>query len=362
MKKFLLAILLGLSLILPATTTAAPSGNIKIALVLLNWQDHPDQLFSTDFANHRMFLDSDSIAAYYEDTSYGKLHITGDVIGWQTVPYNRTPCLYGQWKDASYNMAVASGYDMTQYNYFVYAWSGDSNCGLAGYASIGQSVSYIGALQTNNLTESTIAHELGHNFGIDHANTRVCYDANHVQVQASSNCTDNEYQDPYDVMGNSSYVTMNAIHRTTLGWLPSSNTQIVTTNGTYSIVPLEWRTAQKQQIQIVIPKQGKKTFPNYYLEFRQSYGWDDFQETSLYGVPWAVEGVMIRQGSFSLAALDTFLMDATPNSIDEPSGKTRFDQPLPVGQVFYDAEARVKITTLSVGSTGATVKVEYLKK
>lgn len=363
MKK-ILSVLFGLILLLniPVTAHAAgPLGNTKVAVFLINWQDDTEQPISISLADSQMFTASNSVSAYYDATSYGKMHLVGDILGWYTVPYDSVDCQWPLWRDWTYNQ-VAQTTDMSQYQYLVYAWPVAHSCGVAGLANIGGTISYDGAVTTNSISTALVAHELGHNFGLDHANARICYDSNGTQVQVSNNCTNSEYGDHYDVMGNSNMFTMNAIHRTTLGWLPESNTQTITSAGIYHIYPLEWNTNQIQQLQIKIPKQGRTTFSDYFVEIRQTYGWDDFQENGCCGVSWGVNGIAIHQRSSTLAGLDTYLMDATPNSPDIPSGATFYDQTLFVGKTFYDEAARVKITTLTIDSNGATVKVEYLKK
>ena len=60
-----------------------------------------------------------------------------------------------------------------------------------------------------------LAHELGHNLGLYHANYFDCQAAYTV---AGTSCMSDEYGDPIEVMG-SRYHDFNAIHKELLGWI-----------------------------------------------------------------------------------------------------------------------------------------------
>lgn len=328
--------------------------NIHAAVFLVDWSNGTEFLPSKDIITTQI---STNVAAFYDDTSYGKVALTEDTFGWYNVS-NPGGCSIAAWAQEGRDQAMAAGADLSLYNKFIYVFP-FSDCGWAGFSS-GTSV-YVNGVYQSGLSDSLVAHELGHTFGLGHANTRTCK-LNGVFVQASSICEDFVYQDPYDVMGNSSYTTLDATHRTLAGWLPLTNTQAITSTGTYHITPLEFRSNTIQALQIIIPKQGNKTFNQYCVEIRQSYGWDNFQEASPYGAHWGVDGIMIRQAGNCLTSRETYLMDATPNSIDEPSGATRLDQTLFVGKSFIDPDARITIKTIAIDATGATVQVTFNKK
>lgn len=368
--SLLFPLVLLFSLLLPAQVSASTTlSNIKIAAFLIDWQDYSDQPITVQQAQSELFgTGNKSVRDFFRDTSYNKIDIDGTVFGYFTVPYNKSPCLDATWANYAKNEAIAQGNDLSEYQVFIYMWNiwAQAPCAYGGITNHNQI--FAQGLTNNHLSGSLIAHELGHTDAIaklGHANTRICYDSTGLEVQASDNCQDFEYQDHYDTMGNSSYSTFDAPHRSLAGWLLQENTLTVTANGTYHVNPLEIPMNGIQQLQIKIPKQGRKTFTEYCIEIRQSYGWDQWQ-TGPYGTAaWATGGIMIRQ-PFGIGTCRgseaTYLRDATPNSPNEPYNAPSYDQTLFVGKTFYDQLARVKITTVAIDSTGADVKIEYLKK
>ena len=79
-----------------------------------------------------------------------------------------------------------------------------------------------------------IAHELGHNFGLDHSRARDC---NLTPIDADSECIVSGYGDILDTMGNRNNGHYNAFQKLRLGWL--QNVETVSTNGTYILEPYE---------------------------------------------------------------------------------------------------------------------------
>src|SRR5919112_6647927 len=82
------------------------------------------------------------------------------------------------------------------------------------------------------------SHELGHNFGVDHAAALTCTRSG-SRVSYSSNCSADEYGDPFDVMGYNGQRHMSNWHRLQLGLLGSGDVQTVATHGAYRIAPAE---------------------------------------------------------------------------------------------------------------------------
>ena len=77
-----------------------------------------------------------------------------------------------------------------------------------------------------------VAHELGHNYGLNHANF---WDTAGKSVIGAGQSL--EYGDIFDTMGGSGggIRQFNARYKSLLNWLPSTGVQTVTTNGTYTV-------------------------------------------------------------------------------------------------------------------------------
>jgi hypothetical protein len=128
------------------------------------------------------------------------------------------------------NAAQNAGYDVNSYNLYVVAFSYTPNMGWAGLAYVGGS----GALINGSFNITVVAHELGHNYGLNHASFWRPTDTTTPIGQGS----EVEYGDSFDMMGNSgsSQHHFNVAYKHVLNWLKDENLQTVTTGGEYQIL------------------------------------------------------------------------------------------------------------------------------
>ena len=187
-----------------------------------------------------------------------------------------------------------------------------------------------------------IAHELGHGFGMMHANSMECL-----------SCRSNEYGDEFDVMGKSrlGYIRhINAPHKEEVGWL-TDNT-IVTTEGEYLLKPLEAKEPKGAIQQIKLPIKVKPQFYSdaenvyYTLEFRQPIDYDAGAESRVYS------GILIHLSGF-------------PSSILFRTNVVNYEQNtqiplLQIGQSFKDNVNGYEITLEKIDADGALVKIDKL--
>ncbi len=89
-------------------------------------------------------------------------------------------------------------------------------------------------------------HELGHNLGLMHANSYICYPELHYYPDTYDNCSGWEYGDPYSVMGTGSG-HMHAREKGELGWFEPSNLA-GGGEGVFTIAPLELPTLEVQAV------------------------------------------------------------------------------------------------------------------
>lgn len=347
-----------------STTTSSQSAQTikKIAVVLFNFQNNTQQPFTPSLAQQKVFTSTDSVAAYFNEASFGKWDIqgknsvTGDVYGWTTIPYDNTTCSYSAWASAARQQLGVStiGYDT-----IVYMFPSTSSCGWSGYGSVGGSPGWSYVNSSNaNLNLGTTSHELGHNFGMYHAASYSCYENGvKVPVSLSSNCSVNEYGDLYDLMGSSSYRRhFNVYHKgqTTTNWLNSVNTYTINPgvepSGVYTLVPQEQSSSSGIQ-SLRIPRTFSSTgtvTDYYYVELRKPFGFDTFGSTDT-----APNGVLIRIApSYSSAQMSKLIDTVTTTN-------TVSDSALTTGRTFTDPYTGISITTLSVSATSAEVEVTF---
>lgn len=333
------------TLVGPIQTADAVVGGtteIRVAVLLVNFTRQPSEPWTRQFVHDIYFGAEGSVAAYYAELSNGRVSITGSVFGYLTIAADTSRCAYKSWGTAARDAARAGGIDLAAYSTIVYAFPYQPVCWWGGYARTGSSAGPGRDTWINGLFSLYLAsHELGHNLGADHAGSISCTDGGEP-VAFSATCRTYAYGDPYDTMGYTGQRHMHAWHRWKLGLLDPDEVATVSESGRYLIAPAEARGADPRLIRI-----PRASGDYYVLELRQTYGeFDDFPA----GSP-AINGISIRIVR-DTGHVPSKLIDTTPATC------TFIDAPLTVGQTFADAVNHIAITTLSVGPTGAEVRIQ----
>jgi hypothetical protein len=330
-----------------AAVTARPR---KVAVILVRFgTSPPDDDPTSDFVRQRVFTDPDSTNAYYQEDSYGdisligKTRADGDVFGWYTVaPPVSDPswgCDVDQIATNAEAAAAADGFVASGYDHIVYAFPYQDMCGWAGLGEMPGTHAWINGYIDQ---VDVVAHELGHNMGLNHASGLSCTNAG-TPVAIGPSCTIQEYGDPFDVMGSTSHRN-NAWHLDQIGFMAPARVQVANGDGTYTLDSTHTRTTGTQLLRVRRPAGAS---PAYYdLELRSSGGvFDSFLSTDP-----AVMGVTIHTDPETTTLARSMLIDTTPGS---PGGFR--DAPLTVGHTFSDGT--VSITVQSISGGVATVDV-----
>jgi hypothetical protein len=320
----------------------APSPK-KVAVILANFTNDTSQPITPEQARERVFTGTSSSNAYFKEISFGARSLVGitnvsggDVFGWYTLNVSNTPCDYSAWGSSARSMAQAAGVNLSGYDHVIHYFPRASSCSFSGVGQLPGRYNWI-----NGSSSSTIAHELGHNFGVHHASSLRCTSGS-ANVPISSTCTSSEYGDPFDVMGRG-YRHMSAYQKGRLAWLEAANTVTVSAAGDFNVVPIETKsTSGIQSLRVRIPG----TSEYYYVEYRQPFGFDSFSATSA-----VANGVLIHRATDYTSLVRTQLID------NVPSTTTFDDAALGVGRTFTDAAASISITLVSRTATAAVVRV-----
>ena len=329
-----------------AGLTPAEAGPRKVAVLLVGLPGQSfQQGWSAGEARSKVFTAPNSANAFYAEESYGEITLTGklrsdgDVFGQFGITPNSSGCAYEEWDEEANRAAENAGVDLSGYGSIVYDFPLQLSCDWSGIAGVGGSWVNI----NGNASSGVVAHELGHNLGLEHAGSWTCTEGG-VRVQISDTCTVSEYGDPFDTMGNA------AANRHNSGWnleklgiLGPQNIETVTESGTYSIQSALTKTKQPTVLRIarsVSPSHFVRSW--YYLEIRQSGG--VFES----GSDAAMSGVSIRATAEG-GSPETLLLDANPSTA------TFADAPLQPGETFDGG--RVQVKTVSAGAGKATVEV-----
>jgi len=182
-------------------------------------------------------------------------------------------------------------------------------------------------------------HELGHNYGLLHANL---WDTT-TNFSVIGPGTNLEYGNIFDTMGSASAGNnqFNAMHKNILNWLPDTTVHAVTSNGVYRIFAFD--EPMRVNGRFYAAKVKKDFQREYWIEFRRKF-------TSN---PWLQNGVLLDWPPWSESSGGTHLLDTTPGT---PTGsQSRQDAAVVIGRTFSDDLSGVYITPLGRGSAGSNL-------
>ena len=319
-------------------------GQQNTLAILVNFQDEAIQPVAPADVSSVLFGASYSVSGYYMENSFQQTSLTGQVVGWYTIPVSYTTCDTGSIQTYAQQAATAAGYSLGNYQHLVYIFPNNA-CSWWGLSTIGGNPSNSWIRDYNNASSGVavmnLAHELGHGLGLYHSHGWNC------SAYPSTGCSSNEYGDTLDFMGNSSYVTggdFNAFQRERLGWLNAGAQPPITTvtsSGSYTLSAYEAQDGNPKALKI-----PQTNGAYYYVELRQALGYDSF----LSGDSNVLNGVVIHLATPSNSSSSELL------NMTSPSAES-LQPALTVGQSYTDSGAGVTITPVSVSSSGASVQV-----
>ena len=331
------------------TTVSAPSPSLnisgarKLAVLLVNFQDNPVQPYTLADGTNVI----NQTGNFIKENSLSVTTVSGAAFGWYTLPI-ATTCSDTAITSAAKQAAAAAGVDLSGYQHIAYVFPRNTACPWAGVANLsGETI-----LVNGSLNLKTVAHELGHNFGLYHSHALECG----TSIGGTS-CTSLDYGDALDMMGNANPGHYNSFQKERLGWLNNGSMPpitMVSSTGDYTLSTYETTATGAKALKILKSTDattGAKTY--YYVEYRQPVGADAFISTmvSTYGSNVAT-GVLVRTGTENNGS-SSYLLDMTPAS----TTFDWYDSALSLGQSYSDPGSGVTITPTWMNGTGAGINV-----
>lgn len=282
---------------------------------------------------------------YWAEQSGGAIHFSvASVSG----PLNLTAgCAdyWAMWQEAARRTGFQQGPD--KHLVMVMPTSATSSGCSYGLGSIGATPNSGGYVYVADTNWPVLAHELGHNLGLAHAERLLCSSAADVSLASLGGCKVTDYGDPWDVMAasapnNAGSLSAPQAYRT--GIMPASAvTQVSSGTVTATLSPISSVTGTRA-VRVVDPKTGVA----YFVEYRTRTGRDYLLYASM------TPGVRILREDTNVggAAKPSLALDVSP------TGKTSdYTWGLAAGGSFTSYGGGVTVQVASATDSAATVSV-----
>jgi len=219
-------------------------------------------------------------------------------------------------------------------------------------------------------SRQSLAHELGHNFGLQHASTWWCGSGHTDGAFTSTACGMLSYLDPFDVMGagfgDQGVPALSGPQKLRLGLLTSSQHKTVTDTSTVTLQPVPQSEtgapAGLQATQVKDPSTGE----TYTVEYRPSLPGVTFPA----GSPFGTYSIDNGAGAYTigygvrvlrLAPADTTYWSKNEQALAPVGSASSATSYLPAGQTFTTRSGKVSIKVAGQGSTATVSFVVHRK-
>lgn len=346
------------SIVLPSPST---EGTKKLLVIRVDFSTVAGEPLTYDKGTQLV----NDMNTFYGRISYGKASFFSVGNGSAVTPVLRMPqstsvYLADAWAlmtDAR-AAAAAAGYSHTNYDYDVVCLAG-IGYGWAGLGAVGARGAWV---QNSFSGVGTMAHELGHNFGLWHANRWEAADGSALGVNsdtsdASEEGRNIEYGNPFDRMGGGGIFVgeFGSSSRAALNWLPLGNIHSVTNSGTYRIYALDSGTlldaaTQKQSLRVdAVTKQVTDDAPKDSKGTKSVKYWAEAR--TLFSNEFASNGVLIRWCGDIRATGNVRYDDSDYLLNTKGSTQPSASAPLVLGRTLSDPLSGVHLTTWSKNAT-----------
>jgi hypothetical protein len=304
--------------------TTPVTGKHTLVVLPVFWSS-PDQATTTSLAQ----LATDT-SAYWSEQSGGEIAISTTVRGWARIadPGTCDSTRIANLALAANQLTLPTGNRNHVMIYFPYR----TDCGWAGLGQVGGSLLWDNGVQLTDVS----AHELGHNFGLGHANTATCTDAGQ-RVTLSSSCVVDPYRDSADVMGFARYEATGNLNSAMADWLQLARTTTAAPGERTSVT-----VAPLSQVDRVRAVRVRVPTGWVYADYRPATG----RDVRMPG--WAgVQLHLLLDGTYPQSQL----LDARPGGVAFSAVS------LPLGVPWTVPGADLAITVTSISASGARLEL-----
>ena len=152
-----------------STTAATVTKNV--AVILINFKDNTAQPFAKSTVQTAMTGSATSLKKFVEEDSKGRWALNATVYGWYTINATSTSCNWSDWATLGGERRDRRRREpLLVHEPDVHRAADTSACGWAGVAYVNGPKSML----NGNYSVQVTTHELGHNWGLGHANALSC--------------------------------------------------------------------------------------------------------------------------------------------------------------------------------------------
>ncbi len=325
--------------VLAAASTAYTPGNHELTVAIVT----PAGAGGTPPTESQIRQQVSQVSSYWSEQSRGGVTFSAASV---SQPFRASASCadpFGLWTEAAARTGFRQGANK---HLVVVVPRGAANCSY-GLGSLGAGVNTGGVVLVADTAWPVLAHELGHNLGLQHANHLSCAKVSDASLSAlgASSCAIKEYGDPWDVMAasppnNSGSLSTPQAHR--IGLLPGDEVVELTSGSrTVDLRPVASLTGTRM-VKVTDPKTGQK----YYVEYRTRAGRDYLLYAPM------TDGVRVLRESAGTGAPATLALDASPTG-----SATDYARGVPVGGTFTTYGGGVHVRVESAGGSSARVTV-----
>jgi M6 family metalloprotease-like protein len=351
-----------------AASACTTTGVQHLAILMVNFASSSIDTSVTNSASLGAIVNggSHNLTGYWTEASYGLTSAAADVYGPFNLGADYTGSEYNQLETDTLN-AAASTVNFPNYTHIVIVMpdgfpvgGGLGTIGCASFTSpttFTAGVIWVRAdfMIPNDVGVCALAHEDGHNMGLNHASTE-----SYGSVPLGSFGTvpvHNEYGSFFSLMSECftyNVTTMlghyDAQHKVALGWWVPSNYQTISANGSFVLAPTETNTSNLHAIRV---QRGVGNNFWLWLEYRQNSGYDS-TFSAFNGQIYS--GAMIH---FEDPTNTTYVGYTRLLNFTAPANPDFSEPALAVGSTWSDPYSLLTLSVPSADASGLHVTVNY---
>ena len=243
-----------------------------------------------DLSPDKALGELDTAAGFFEEVSRGTDRFTGTTFRKYSIDYTATDCLYDNTDNLSDALIEAfekDGFDASEFDHI--ATVVPSSCG----SDWSGAWAYVGGIRNDGIPYFAtlsmykddvydpwyLAHELGHNLGMNHARSMECGGPLYYSADERG-CSFEEYGNWNDVMGNGEGVYFGGYYQRYLGWIGAKHVVTAGRDGEFNLQPVDAGECGVQALRVPIPGESGSYF---YVEFRQARKDSSYSGTGRWG-------------------------------------------------------------------------------